>query len=45
MKNNTRTYSGTASNDIAASWARAIRGGERDRGELLKRIMPKRRGR
>ena len=45
MKTITRTYAGTRTNDIAASWMRAIRGDQRARGELLERIMPARRGR
>jgi hypothetical protein len=45
MKSIARTYAGTRSNDIAATWMRAVRGGERERSELLKSIMPSRRGR
>lgn len=45
MKSTSRTYQGAASNPAAASWVRAIRGGERERKELLERITPARRAR
>ena len=41
MKTTTRSYAGIRTNDTAAQWMRAIRGDERARTELLKRIMPR----
>lgn len=45
MKSTTRTYSGATTNPAATSWVRAISGGQRERSQLLERIMPTRRGR
>ena len=43
MNSTTRTYPGAS--DVVAQWQQAIRGNTQARGELLKRIMPGRRGR
>jgi hypothetical protein len=45
MKTSTRTYTGARTSDIAEQWQQAIRGDGRARSELLRRIMPARRGR
>jgi hypothetical protein len=45
MKTTTRTYAGARTSDISEQWQLAIRGDGRARDELLKRIMPARRGR
>jgi hypothetical protein len=45
MKSTNRTYTGARTTDIVTKWQQAIRGDSRARSELLRRIMPERRGR
>jgi hypothetical protein len=45
MKTATRTHAGARTSDIAEQWRQAIRGSDQARSELLRRIMPARRGR
>jgi hypothetical protein len=45
MNSTTRTYAGARTNEITSQWQQAICGDARARTELLKRIMPARRGR